>query len=121
MMGISSVWADIGDVYYCDVLKDISLKADGRVVENRLSKFKFKLLKESIEWGNESPVDTSLPYQITYLVTKSTQGLIGDNWKIPEMVNAKTSFAHFSLYDGKLSWNHITQLRSFIADCEIFD
>jgi|TARA_B110000908_G_C9843591_1_gene266729 hypothetical protein len=106
-------FAAIGDVYYCNTIKDITINKDGSVDIKGTVTFNFKEDADVIDFGSTWLIDTGLPYKITTRIA-------GD-------IHAETPFsrAYFSQErdTGQLFWStsNPNYIRSFVADCEKFD
>jgi hypothetical protein len=58
-------FAAIGDVYYCNTIKDITINKDGSVDIKGTVTFNFKEDADVIDFGSTWLIDTGLPYKIT--------------------------------------------------------
>jgi len=119
-LATSFAWADIGDVYYCHTITDVTITKDGEVSRYKGDTFKFKLTPEEVKFKGGF-IDRSLPYKVSWIDSSELKGL--KNVKGWADFNAETDYSRLSFDNGTLYWSTLrpTAVRSFVAKCEIFD
>ena len=115
-LATSFAWADIDDTYTCNITKFINMSHGGEITSLETSSFRFSRTAETIVFGansfNNINSFDSKPFEITF----STD--VNKEWFHAE------SFSHRLAYsDGRFHWTsaEAVGIRSFVAECEIFD
>ena len=109
-------WADVGHTYFCSMIKFTNMSHRGEITLLEPTTFKFTRRAEVVVFGkngfnNSNSLDNK-PFEITF----STD--VNKEWFHAE------SFSHrFAYSDGRFHWTsaEAVGIRSFVAECEIFD
>lgn len=109
-------WADVGHTYTCSITKFINMSHRGEITSLETSSFRFSRTAETVVFGansfNNINSFDSKPFEITFYTD------VNKEWFHAE------SFSHRLTYsDGRLFWTsaEAAGIRSFVAECEIFD